>query len=340
MNSKIDSKIIDVTPDMAREWLKLNIDNNRKIRVTKVNQFAMDMKNGYWQLNGEPICFNESGRLVNGQHRLHAIIKADRPVTMNVIFGIADDVNIFDTGSTRGADNMLQMAGIKVSRKHTSAARAALEQIVGDIVSIGEIYRFVTENFDTVSDAVALSCKRYNNQKILERAYIAAAAWVIIVNGYDREIIERFFTIASSGFYNDESETAAIAFRNYIMSLSTSHGVSGISYRGLRQSEFDSCLRAFSDFNAGKPRKKPYNLGDFKKFDYFTGSSAEIILKQYVRNESDPGSESERKEQETPVGETTINSRRQEVVELFRKARKGADTTSKGPSEYIGYGVR
>ena len=51
-------------------------------------QYAADMKAGRWQLNGEAIKFDKNGHLLNGQHRLHAVVRADTTIQMLVISGL------------------------------------------------------------------------------------------------------------------------------------------------------------------------------------------------------------------------------------------------------------
>lgn len=87
VDSKVDhaviSKVVTITPSLAAEYLKNN-KNNRPIRNGHVKFLADQMRNGQWVLNGAPIIF--VGRaLIDGQHRLSAIIKSGRPVSVLVV---------------------------------------------------------------------------------------------------------------------------------------------------------------------------------------------------------------------------------------------------------------
>lgn len=70
------STVLIITPEMAKKYLQ-NMKTNRNISFARVNAYARDMERGAWQENGESIVFNKSGQLVNGQHRLAAIVKAE-----------------------------------------------------------------------------------------------------------------------------------------------------------------------------------------------------------------------------------------------------------------------
>jgi predicted nucleic acid-binding Zn ribbon protein len=69
------ASIVYVTPEMAERWLGHN-KVNRNLRNRRVDQFARDMRSGRWQLTGEAIKFGKSGNLIDGQHRLWAVIES------------------------------------------------------------------------------------------------------------------------------------------------------------------------------------------------------------------------------------------------------------------------
>lgn len=103
--------LIDVTPDMAREWLGFNT-HNRNVRGRTVAAYAADMKNGDWQLNGEAIKFASDGSLIDGQHRLHAIVEAGVTIRMLVIRGLPADVQeTVDGGVSRKFGDVLKLRG-------------------------------------------------------------------------------------------------------------------------------------------------------------------------------------------------------------------------------------
>ena len=65
-------ELMDITPSVAEEFLQHNQDN-RKIRRYIVARYISMLKNGKWIANGDTFRFSESGRLIDGQHRLTAI---------------------------------------------------------------------------------------------------------------------------------------------------------------------------------------------------------------------------------------------------------------------------
>jgi hypothetical protein len=105
-----------ITPTRARQILEANI-KNRDIRQPHVDKYARDMSNGRWkEQTGESIKISNTGIVLDGQHRLHAIIKANKAVVMLVISGIEDSVfDVIDTGSSRNATDVFKIADVKNS---------------------------------------------------------------------------------------------------------------------------------------------------------------------------------------------------------------------------------
>ena len=82
---KIIVKLVTVTPDMAFEMLEKNT-RNRKVDEKRVRQYAKDMKSSRWALNGSTIVIAEDGTLLDGQHRLWAVIEANVPVQLLIVY--------------------------------------------------------------------------------------------------------------------------------------------------------------------------------------------------------------------------------------------------------------
>jgi hypothetical protein len=68
----VENRIYNVTPEMAKELLELNIANNRK--PSQFNLYANDMRKKLWVETGEVLKFSRDGQLLDGQNRLKAII--------------------------------------------------------------------------------------------------------------------------------------------------------------------------------------------------------------------------------------------------------------------------
>jgi hypothetical protein len=104
---------VKVTPDLAASWLLLN-QGNRNPSKAKVRRFAASIKAGRWVLNGETIKFSISGRLLDGQSRLKAIVMAGTPAMLEIRGGLPDEAQkAMDIGEARKGTHTLEMMGEK-----------------------------------------------------------------------------------------------------------------------------------------------------------------------------------------------------------------------------------
>ena len=85
-----------ISPAMAETLLKNN-NNNRVKSKYQIRNYAREMELGRWSLTAEPIMVTESGELINGQHRLEAVVLSG----MNVDFTVA---TVPDTSTFRVLD--------------------------------------------------------------------------------------------------------------------------------------------------------------------------------------------------------------------------------------------
>jgi hypothetical protein len=77
---------MEVTPSIAEEWLKDALQQGLPLNLERVEKFAADITNGNWEYCFETIEISKNGKLINGRHRLHAIILADKPLRCGVTF--------------------------------------------------------------------------------------------------------------------------------------------------------------------------------------------------------------------------------------------------------------
>ncbi len=101
-----------ITPELAETWLKAN-EGNRVLRQSKVLELAEMMERGAWRLTHQGVAFSPNGRLLDGQHRLQAIVLSGRTVEMMVTHGIDEDAyKVMDIHGKRSlADNLQKPRG-------------------------------------------------------------------------------------------------------------------------------------------------------------------------------------------------------------------------------------
>jgi len=103
-----------ITPAIAEAYLDRN-EKNRNVSIISVRKYANDMAIGAWKENTyEFIKIGKSGRVLDGQHRLLAIVMANVPVVMHVAFDVDESVfDVLDTGKYRSAGDVFTIEGVK-----------------------------------------------------------------------------------------------------------------------------------------------------------------------------------------------------------------------------------
>ncbi len=102
-----------VTPEMAAGWLE-TIDSNRRISRKIVSDYATCMSDGRWMQTAETIKFNGDGTLIDGQHRLRAVVKSDTSQLFVIAEGLDKAVFAFcDTGKKRSLGDLLTISGVE-----------------------------------------------------------------------------------------------------------------------------------------------------------------------------------------------------------------------------------
>lgn len=76
-----------ITPAMAKQYLSHNA-YHRKVKKKKVNEYVLTLQAGQWRLNGKTITFDSNGRLLGGQHRLHAVVESGISLLTLVVRGL------------------------------------------------------------------------------------------------------------------------------------------------------------------------------------------------------------------------------------------------------------
>lgn len=129
------AELVNVTPALAEGWLSGNTVN-RKIREAAVNQYASDMIAGRWSITNDALCFSPDGLLLNGQHRLAAVIASGETVAMLVMHNVPDEsMGHMDTGVKRSSADYFGFHG----ETHTAALAASLK--LGLLYTDGRIYK-------------------------------------------------------------------------------------------------------------------------------------------------------------------------------------------------------
>lgn len=188
-----------ITPALARVWLTKNT-NNRPLRLDTVKRYVRDIMAGNWLMTGESIIFSTADVLLDGQHRLEAVSRADMPIEALVVFGVTPDAyKAMGQCRPRGASQILTMAGHSNASTLASAARwinfLTTGRSYGDAVTSAEI-EIAIVNHPLISHFVS----RHVGSKTLKRMPAAClAVMVLAAEKYGLSKIDEFLDKFASG---------------------------------------------------------------------------------------------------------------------------------------------
>lgn len=116
-----------LTPELATKLLEGN-RLNRPLRDLHVKRIAAQIASGKWKFNGDTIKVADDGDVLDGQHRLWAVIEANRAIETIVVYGIERDAfaTIDTLRQTRTGGDVIALAGAERHRNTIAMAIAWL----------------------------------------------------------------------------------------------------------------------------------------------------------------------------------------------------------------------
>lgn len=107
-----------MTPELAEHYLAKRPTAQSKIKQRSessktVDRYTGDMLAGEWPFTGDPARFNTLGEMIDGQHRLMAIIRSGIAQWMIVVRGLEPETFVvLDTGRARSFTDALRSMGV------------------------------------------------------------------------------------------------------------------------------------------------------------------------------------------------------------------------------------
>jgi hypothetical protein len=218
----------EIGPTQAAEYLKKNV-TNRNVRKGTVTSYARDMKADKWIPTHQGIAFNDRGELIDGQHRLHAIIEAGVSVRMLVTRGIQSEqgdmrtMDAVDRGAVRsvadqlhlqhGFRNAAQLAGCG-----TVIVQLTLQDRIGR-VSVPQMLS-VLEIYSRHIDPIILA---FNNAHLLKMRGALLCGSLAFARAVAPQRVDDFTQSICTGA-GLEIDSPALALRNYFLTQKASSG--------------------------------------------------------------------------------------------------------------------
>jgi len=123
-NSPTNSRVIEFSPKLAEHVLENLSGKNRKRKPTKIKEYVNSLQSGAWGLTGDTIKFGDDFKLKDGQNRLSASVRSNKPLLTHVVFGI--DSQLFDRmdiGKNRSGADVFTITGVSYANHVAAAVR-------------------------------------------------------------------------------------------------------------------------------------------------------------------------------------------------------------------------
>lgn len=248
--------IMWVTPTLARKWLETNTQN-RNLSKLRVNKMVDDILHNRWQFNGESIKFDYNGSLIDGQHRLHAIIQSNVTLSILVVNDLPTTAQqTIDLGRPRTLNDIVSILKIP----HASVVAA----IANTVLHYNNTPNVIWSERSLCTKAMALDFIQANTTTLIQAALLARSAR----NGFHiRESVYGAFAFkvqesSNAGMHNffhqplvDGTDLSTgdprLALRNQI--LRSPYLVNG---KWQSQQQLAWTIKAWNSFVVGDPMKR------------------------------------------------------------------------------------
>lgn len=208
-HDRLSVGFVMVTSEMAEVWLERN-SRNRKLSTNAVKVFTNDMIEKRWRFEGQPVRFDEALQLIDGQHRLHAIVRSGRAQLMLVLVGLPTESQmVTDAGRKRTAADTFELMGKDHSTQVGALTRLIIQWNAGQIRTAGShasdatstVHQVEVEEADPSVTWAVTSARRFSGAKHLTPSAVAFFLWLLADTDPDGavEYIDALANYATSG---------------------------------------------------------------------------------------------------------------------------------------------
>lgn len=201
---RLELRVLNVGPDLAAAWLEKNDSNRNEAKGNKA-KITRSMELADFRFLGDPVRFDVDNILLDGQHRLKAIVETGVEIPLLIIRGFKSEAQLYmDQGKTRQAGDQVKLAGVTLHSGNNWAAIARLiirwdaGDVLGNLLVPGtaEIVAFCEEHKDQMTRAVAAAGAQY--RRVGGRKPVAGATFYF-AELIDEQLAHKFFRQLATG---------------------------------------------------------------------------------------------------------------------------------------------
>lgn len=203
--------IESITPEDAKLYLSFNT-MNRNISSARVAFYLQQMIDGHWRLTNDAIIFADDGTLLNGQHRLLALTKFDKPQKFIIGTGFPKDtIIVMDTGKARTSADAMKISEIPnssavasivkryylLTQKNTAITTSGGGPKTNVNAKLGnqKIIDIYNENAELYQDIAKISDSLYGQIRLLTKTEIGGyMIYLLLEKKKDMDKVLKFFS--------------------------------------------------------------------------------------------------------------------------------------------------
>ena len=220
---------VSVSPEIAKQWLSLNTQN-RPLKDSVVLSYSKRMSSGQWMLNGQGIVFSKEGMLIDGQHRLAAVVKANKSIDFDVRFGVNSQAfETMDDGNKRSPSDVLAISGYKNNTQLASIVKKILanNNAAKDGTLLGtsnkDVLSFVQDNPE-IHEVTKIACRFKYRSNLLSVADYGYFYWLFSHSEMGSEIYAyEFFDKLTKGSDLQENSPILVLIKRLTEAKLNSH---------------------------------------------------------------------------------------------------------------------
>lgn len=264
----------NVTPELAWEYL-MTSKGNRHTHNEHISMLAAQMKAGKWLVNNDAISFDTAGVLIDGHHRLAAVVLSFCTVQMGVLRNIDPSARTtINIGVARTLADHLRFAGVDNSNQRAAYLSGAVRLVVGSTVALKttEAYDQWLPSFkDAIDKYFELGCQG-TGAKHLRSAKVAAP--LIVAYKVNPELMEIFYASLRDGA-NLKPNNPALKLREYLLSILMGENSRTTNWDGIAGKVF-AAAKAFLENRSLAKVQSSETATDFFRAAYSRGTVGKL----------------------------------------------------------------
>lgn len=214
-----------IGPEEAAEILATRNKRNRALSAKTVNEYGRQMTAGTFPFIADPIRFDRDGNLIDGQHRLAAVVGSGQPQMFVIVRNLDPETQKYiDSGRKRSAADQLRIEGMSSPSVAASIGRFVMHWQAGDLpgfnikFSTAEVVDFVESHLHWIEAGSAHAKGLYRAARASQA--ISGATYFMAREVADAETADTFFNLLTSGAGLDTG-SPILLLRNKLIYLSS-----------------------------------------------------------------------------------------------------------------------